>query len=118
MKHLTHKEREALNAQGHKHGYGGCYRCGDRWSWKRPHDTPYTEWSSCFPLCSECWDELRTPIARLPLYRKMWIHWLELLAEELEKGIGSKQALADTIDKWSHIEAAVMEGDYERHPEG
>ncbi len=111
MKHYTHKDREALNAHGHQHGYGGCYRCGDRWNWKRSHSTPYNERDSCFPLCAECWTKLETPAARLPFYRKMWIHWLELLAEELEKGIGSKQALADTLDKWGSIVAVVRRGE-------
>jgi hypothetical protein len=33
----------------------GCLICGDKWSWKKHHNIPYSENNYAFPVCEECW---------------------------------------------------------------
>ncbi|MDE2096158.1 MAG: hypothetical protein KGL39_02860 [Patescibacteria group bacterium] len=62
----------------------------------KPHTIYVTNGDSCFPLCEQCWRELKTPEARLPYYR--------LLVDEWCKDDTNAEA------KWPSIEKAVMEG--------
>ena len=39
-------------------GFGGCLRCGDRWNWKEEQSIRFSAYSSMFPLCKECFNEL------------------------------------------------------------
>jgi len=48
-------KRRSLNWVGDQQGYGGCNRCGDRWSWKKLHNLELASGIGCFPLCEECW---------------------------------------------------------------
>jgi hypothetical protein len=62
------------------------------------HNIMVTNGVSCFPLCEQCWTDLKTPAARLPYYRK--------LADERKKW--------DTVEKaedvWSRMKASVLAG--------
>ncbi len=50
----------------------------------------------CFPLCKQCWQELKTPEARLPYYRKLVDDW--------------KRDIADAEKDWEPIKASVLAG--------
>ena len=51
-------KRKLYNWWGRIHGFGGCINCGDSWLWKPYHTIRYNEYSSMFPICQECFDEL------------------------------------------------------------
>ena len=67
--------RKFKNEAGRAKGFGGCYRCGDTWDYKKPHTTPYDDTGGCFPLCESCWASL-TPTERLLFYEQMWQEWI------------------------------------------
>jgi hypothetical protein len=56
-------------------GYSWCHRCLTPWLFVPLHDTAYSEFEGCFPLCEECWRELETPARRLPYYRELLAEW-------------------------------------------
>jgi hypothetical protein len=56
----------------------------------------YSDERGCFPLCETCWQELGTPEARLPFYRKLWNEWVD------EHGMDPAV--------WERIKAAVEAG--------
>lgn len=56
-------------------GYSSCHRCGLPWPCCEEHTTNHDERRGCFPLCVDCWRELRTPEARLPFYRELCAEW-------------------------------------------
>lgn len=76
--------------------YGCCGRCRWPWPFVQTHSTRYSESNGCFPLCEQCWQELRTPEARLPFYEQLIDNW---------RGFGK---LEDGLPE--AIRAAVMEG--------
>jgi hypothetical protein len=86
-------------ARGFSPGYSFCGRCGRPWTVCEGHSTPYTKGSGCFPLCKECWSELK-PGQRIPYYRSLWREWNK-----------SPSALSEQMDiTWMRISKAVMEG--------
>jgi hypothetical protein len=52
-------------------GYSHCGRCLMPWKFADGHDTPYSPTAGCFPLCEDCWEDLETPEARMPYYRRL-----------------------------------------------
>lgn len=52
-----------------------CKRCQWPWSVVRGHTTEYENGCGCFPLCEDCWVELRTPENRLPYYMRLVDIW-------------------------------------------
>ena len=108
--------RRVVNAIAHP-GYGCCYKCERTWDVVSGHTTyvgqiPIRvkfgdgEWeekttaSGCFPLCEECWADLKTPEARLPYYRRLVDDWAKF------------DRLRDTPSeqRWPAIRDAVMAG--------
>ncbi|MEE8151294.1 MAG: hypothetical protein V3T43_06220 [Nitrosomonadaceae bacterium] len=75
-------------------GYGCCGRCGLPWAVTDGHTTEYTKVNGCFPLCEECWSELK-PKTRLPYYRELHDKWVNY---------GEKAA------DWNKIKRAVLNG--------
>lgn len=68
--------RNIRNYLGQRQGFSGCLRCGDTWNWKEEHTTYFPDGSGgMFPLCQECWEELKTPVARKPYYKKLIEQW-------------------------------------------
>jgi hypothetical protein len=75
-----------------------CLRCGRTWEVNGQHITPVQqegveyigEPGGCFPLCEQCWSELKTADARLFYYRLLFDSW------------GS-----DSSYRWPEIEQAV-----------
>lgn len=63
------------------------------------HKTTVTNGVSCFPLCEQCWTELKTPEARLPYYRK--------LVDERKKWDTATEKAEDT---WPRMKASVLAG--------
>lgn len=61
--------------------FSTCLRCEFPVVVLRTHGTMYERsenWASgsgCFPLCEDCWIELRTPEARMPYYMKLVDTW-------------------------------------------
>ena len=51
----------------------------------------------CFPLCEKCWQELKTPEARLPYYKELFDKWIQM-------GSGK------TEEDWERIKQSVIEG--------
>lgn len=80
-------------------GFGTCGKCNRPWKFVDHHTTNYAFSVSTndgmFPLCKQCWTELKTPKARLPYYRRLWMDWHKW---------GKPKA------KWEDIENAVMDG--------
>lgn len=52
-----------------------CARCQTPWPLVRCHVTHYSPSSGLFPLCEDCWTELRTPENRMPYYRELFNSW-------------------------------------------
>lgn len=50
----------------------------------------------CFPLCEQCWQELKTPAARLPYYRK-------LIDERIKEDPAEEKT-------WPRMKASVLAG--------
>ena len=59
-------------------GYSWCGRCQTTWAFVDGHST-YVEGTAAgaFPLCTQCWEDLRTPDARMPFYRALFRSWEE-----------------------------------------
>lgn len=55
--------------------FSSCARCKMPWSLVRLHITHYSPVAGMFPLCEDCWTELRTPENRLPYYRELFNSW-------------------------------------------
>ena len=73
---------------------GCCGLC--QWPWRvvNAHPTNYGDSGrAAYPLCEECWQELRTPDNRLPYYRALFDSW--------------SQTEPQSEIKWADIEAAV-----------
>ena len=66
--------RAIKNRRGREIGYGGCYRCGDTWDWKKPMESLWFNNHGIFPCCEECWPEL-TPDQKLEYCVKLFEHW-------------------------------------------
>ena len=66
-------------------GYSTCGKCNRPWKYIESHSTSYGKMfgpkqdmrSAMFPLCEKCWISLKTPQARLPYYRELWLSWNE-----------------------------------------
>jgi hypothetical protein len=56
-------------------GYSACGRCRMPWPLVRIHSTEYDAGRGCFPLCEDCWSELRTPANRMPYYMQLMDEW-------------------------------------------
>lgn len=80
-------------------GYGECGRCHTNWQFCEGHSTQYSEGSGCFPLCEQCWSELK-PTDRIPYYRSLWESW-----NKAEGEISDYKA-----PEWLAIERAVLAG--------
>jgi hypothetical protein len=63
------------------------------------HEVTVTNGVSCFPLCEQCWKELKTPQARLPYYRQL-VNERKRLDTETNKA----------EDSWPRMKASVMTG--------
>lgn len=75
--------------------YGTCGKCERPWNFVETHSTQCSETSGMCPLCEKCWEELKTPEARLPYYKSLWLDW-------------HRWGKPPTI--WKNIEKAVMDG--------
>lgn len=62
----------------------------------KPHRVVVTNGMSCFPLCEQCWKDLKTPEARLPYYRKLVDSW--------------KRWDSTAESKWPGMKASVLDG--------
>ena len=56
-------------------GTSVCGRCKLPWYVVYGHSTNYEYGSRCFPLCEDCWKELREPNNRLPYYEALIRIW-------------------------------------------
>jgi hypothetical protein len=73
-------------------GYSACSRCHTNWHFVEGHSTEYADGRGMFPLCEQCWSELK-PVERLPFYRSLYERW---------KQDGPPET------KWRDIEFAVL----------
>lgn len=75
--------------------FSSCGRCKMPWSLVRCHITNYSPVAGMFPLCEDCWTELRTPENRMPYYRELFNSW-DRLGRPVREG------------DWRVIETAVF----------
>lgn len=54
---------------------GTCGRCDWPWAVVEGHCTDYSAGGGCFPLCEDCWRDLRTPENRMPYYMQLVDLW-------------------------------------------
>ena len=80
------------NLKGHAECYGGCRRCGDRWNWKESHTIQINPTDGMFPVCEECWNQIRT---------EERLYYARLLFEEHERWAGCNNY------SWAEVEAAI-----------
>ena len=66
------------NLIGNLRGYSGCVLCGDRWNWKKYHLINYSSSRGIFPLCEECWNEVKdNKTAIMYCVRKLVDEWIK-----------------------------------------
>ena len=70
-----------------------CGRCNLNWHSCKLHNTSFTKQSGCFPLCEDCWEELKTPQNRLPYYTQLFHEWG-----------------GESVETWNNIKQAVLDG--------
>lgn len=104
-------------------GIGCCERCYRTWDIVTIHSTWYDlndvmqkvkieginyaiitpiERKGCFPLCQDCWQDLETPEARLPFYRRLMDQW-ERIDRDMDRHLGREM-------EWEGMKAAVLAG--------
>lgn len=84
---------------------GTCLRCQWPWAVVRGHTTTYRRGEGCFPLCEDCWVELRTPKNRMPYYMQLVDSWER---EARQHAARHPEYLNDLVGKRQLITEAVL----------
>ena len=84
------------NQYGRSKGYGGCSHCKDTWDWKESFSIPFTETSSMFPLCKECFEKLS--INEINYYIKQLVNVWKSYGSNTISGLSCNQIEQNAIN--------------------